>query len=223
MDNTVENAGNTADVDVTTTETETTATDTEVNPDGGTQTETNTGTQDTEQGASQDASTSGFDFDKLNLPEGVSASDEDKKGFSDLLQRFGVNEQEKAQAFADWVFETAQQAQKDEDERNENSKKEWENIKAGWKASLEGDADFGKNYDINMKRANDAIVRFGGKELQDWLKESDLSGHPALLKTFARIGKEIEDAKLLTGQAGKEISSRKYDRYGRPMIVYKDE
>lgn len=222
MDNTVEETGNTAVEPEVTDTVEQTATDTEVKPDGGTQTETNTGTQDTEQGAGQDVSTQGFDFEKIKMPDGVSVSAEDKERFSGLLNRFGFNDQEKAQAFTDWIFEEAKKAQDEMSGQEEASKKEWENIKAGWKSTLEGDADFGKDYDLNIKRANDAMVKFGGSELQTWLKDSDLAGHPALLKTFARIGKEIEDAKLLTGEAGKEMSSRKADRYGNPMFTYKE-
>lgn len=194
--------------------------------DSGAQTETNTSGKDTERGASQDSQNSDFDFEKIKFPEGVSVSDEDKTKFNNTLARIGIKDNNSAQAFADWLFETVAEASKESEAKRksdaEASKKEWDDIKSGWKSSLEGDADFGKDYELNIKRANDAITKFGGTELIEWLDASDLRGQPALVKTFARIGKEIEDARLLKGGSGVDVPKIKRDRYNQPMLEYKD-
>jgi hypothetical protein len=163
-----------------------------------------------------------LNFDTLKLPEGMSVSEEEKAQFMDLAKKVGIKDPEGLQGFADWVLETSKQSEAEQAQAEENAKKEWEQIKSGWKETLQKDADFGKEYDLNIKRANDAMVKFGGSELTDWLKSADLAEHPALLKTFARIGKEIEDAKILTGSSSVEVAKVKRDRYNNPMISYKE-
>ena len=197
--------------------------------DNGATTDNNAGQPAEQQGAEgADANqvVSVLDYNAIKLPDGVSVSDEDRAKFAESAEKFGFKNQEGLQNFVDWVFATAEegkaQMQKHNEERAAASQKEWEEIKSGWKVSLEKDADFGKDYDMNIKRANDAMSRFGGSELTNWLKEADLIEHPALVKAFARIGKEVEDAKLLKGEKGAETSKRPVDRYNQPMFVYNE-
>lgn len=206
------------------------ATEATINIDnnGGT-TDTNTEQTVEQQGAEETIVTqdvSELDFSSIKLPEGVSVSDEDRANFAETAKKFGFKNQEGLQNFVDWIYETAAQGQaqmqKHSEEQAAASQKEWEEIKSGWKVSLEKDADFGKDYDMNIKRANDAMSRFGGSELTNWLKEADLIEHPALIKAFARIGKEVEDAKLLKGEKSAETTKRPVDRYNQPMFVYND-
>lgn len=186
----------------------------------GVTTETNTSTEKVQQGAETESVT--LDFNKIKVPEGVSVSDEDRANFQELVGKFGFKDQEGLQNFVDWVFKEASDTEAQMAAQEEQSKKQWEEIKSGWQTSLQGDAEFGKDYDMNVKRANDVMTKFGGSELSQWLKDSDLMGQPALLKTFARIGKEIEDARLFKGQSGTEGVKVKRDRYNQPMLVYKD-
>lgn len=185
-------------------------------------TETNTETTENEQGVQETESTQTVDINAIKLPEGMSASDEDKKNVLATAERLGINTQEGLQGFVDWLAEAVEKNQTETATAEEQSKKEWETIKAGWKTSLESDADFGKDYDANMERANKAMQQFGGSELSQWLKDSDLAGHPALIKAFARVGKEIEDAKIVTGNRTSQSSMVQRDRYNQPMIKYKD-
>lgn len=197
--------------------------------DNGATTDNNTEQSAEQQGAGDvDATqvTDVLDFSAIKLPEGVSVSDEDRAKFQETASKFGFKNQEGLQNFVDWIYETAAegnaQMQKRNEEQAKASQKEWEEIKSGWKVSLEKDADFGKDYDMNIKRANDAMSKFGGSELTNWLKEADLIEHPALIKTFARIGKEVEDARLIKGDKGVEVSKRPVDRYNQPMFVYNE-
>lgn len=206
------------------------ATEATINVDNnGAATDTNTEQDVEQQGAEETPVTqdvSELDFSSIKLPEGVSVSDEDRANFAETAKKFGFKNQEGLQNFVDWIYETAAQGQaqmqKHSEEQAAASQKEWEEIKSGWKVSLEKDADFGKDYDMNIKRANDAMSRFGGSELTNWLKEADLIEHPALIKAFARIGKEVEDAKLLKGEKSAETTKRPVDRYNQPMFVYND-
>lgn len=213
--------GNTADVgDVGTTNTETV--NENIN-DNGTTTETNTEVNEGEQSAEQEVTTQALDYNAIKLPDGVSVSDEDRAKFIETVDKFGFKDQDSLQAFVDWMFAEAENNKALLAQQQADADKKWEDIKSSWKTSLESDADFGKDYDMNIKRANDVISKFGGSELATWLKESDLSGQPALLKTFARIGKEIEDARLIKGQSGIETNKVRRDRYNQPMLVYKED
>lgn len=202
---------------------ETTSVDVEEN---GVQTETNTETQEVDKGVDTNESAPVIDLSAIKLPAGMSVSDEDKNKFSAIVDKIGFKDQAALQAFVDWSIETAAEEntkrQKQAEADAEASKKEWEEIKSGWKTSLESDADFGKEFDLNMKRANDAIAKFGGSELVALLKDTDFTGHPVIVKTFARIGKEIEDARLLSGSKTVETQKRPVDRYNQPMLTYKD-
>lgn len=197
--------------------------------DNGAATDNNTEQSAEQQGAVDADATqmiSALDYSALKVPEGMSVSDEDRARFQETVDKFGFKNQEGLQNFVDWMFKTAEegqaQMQKQREEQAAASQKEWEEIKSGWKVSLEKDADFGKDYDMNIKRANDAMSKFGGSELTNWLKEADLIEHPALIKAFARIGKEVEDAKLIKGDKGVEVSKRPVDRYNQPMFVYNE-
>lgn len=213
--------GNTADVgDVGTTNTETV--NENIN-DNGTTTETNTEVNEGEQSAEQEVTTQALDYNAIKLPDGVSVSDEDRAKFIETVDKFGFKDQDSLQAFVDWMFAEAENNKALLAQQQADADKKWEDIKSSWKTSLESDADFGKDYDMNIKRANDVISKFGGSELATWLKESDLAGQPALLKTFARIGKEIEDARLIKGQSGIETNKVRRDRYNQPMLVYKED
>lgn len=187
--------------------------------DDGASTETTTVAED-QQGAETDTTT--LDFNNIKVPDGVSVTDEDKANFQELVNKFGFKDQNGLQNFVDWIFEEAKKNEESVKQEADKANKEWETIKAGWKTTLESDADFGKEYDLNIKRANDAMSKFGGSELIDWLKQSDLSGHPALVKTFARIGKEIEDARLFKGSVGVEKAKVQRDRYGNPKLTFNE-
>ena len=191
--------------------------------DNGATTETNTTANEGEQSAEQEVATQALDYTAIKLPEGVSVSDEDRAKFIETVDKFGFKDQDSLQAFVDWMFAEAENNKTLMAQQKADADKKWEDIKSSWKTSLESDADFGKDYDMNIKRANDVITKFGGSELATWLKESDLAGQPALLKTFARIGKEIEDARLIKGQSGIEKSKVLRDRYNQPMLVYKED
>ena len=222
-DDTVTQTGDKADVTEATGAEKTEAMDTQ---ESGNITENNTNEGEASQGDEQETSDLVYDLSKIKLPDGVAVSDEERAKFGELIKDFGFKDQEGLQHFVDWVFKTSADNQKvledQAKQQQEQSAKEWEEIKKGWETTLKGDADFGKEYDANIKRANDAIIKFGGSELSDWLKQTDFASNPVILKTFARIGKEIEDAKLVGGLQAKSGDRVQRDRYNQPMLKYKD-
>ena len=209
MDNTVEETGN-VDVEAPETKQEEVNTTDDVSNNGE--------TTDTK----EEVTISELDFKTLKLPDGISVSEADGAKLLADVKEFGITTQDGLQKFTDWVFRMSAENDAALAEQENKSKQEWEDIKSGWKESLQKDADFGKNYDANMKRASDAITKFGGSELNEWLDNSDLRDNPVIIKTFARIGKEFEDARLLSGSQSVDTPKVKRDRYNQPMLTFKD-
>ena len=80
-----------------------------------------------------------------------------------------------------------------EDEQFEQMNVEYlQNIQKEW-----GD-DFNKNSEL----ARRAFQNFASEELMDVMKETGLSNHPEMLKTFARIGQVLSEDNVLPGTRG---------------------
>jgi len=86
----------------------------------------------------------------------------------------------------------------------------WNDRVQGWRDSARTDKDFGgEHYDANVTTALTAVEKFGDAEFKALLKspsEQNPSGlaignHPALLRTFNRIGKALGDPSLLQGDS----------------------
>lgn len=54
--------------------------------------------------------------------------------------------------------------------------------------------EMGPNYDANLGRANRAVQQFGGQELIDYLAQSGLGRHPAMVKTFVNIANAMVES-----------------------------
>lgn len=52
---------------------------------------------------------------------------------------------------------------------------------------------FGPLYPQQIRRALDAVTRFGGEELRELLDVTGLGSHPVILKTFHQISKQISE------------------------------
>lgn len=80
-----------------------------------------------------------------------------------------------------------------------------------WKDQAYNDKEIGgskENFDTNVESARRAASRFGTDEFKAALDESGLGNHPEILRVFARIGRAMNEDKLIVahGQGGKELS-----------------
>lgn len=56
--------------------------------------------------------------------------------------------------------------------------------------------EYGQAFDERVKMAQDAVKKFGGDELAEYLNASGLGDHPSLVKAFAAVGKAMADDRL---------------------------
>lgn len=82
-----------------------------------------------------------------------------------------------------------------------SSAKEVENKRAANKLELQ--KEYGKDYDGNMKLAYQAVKKFGGQPILDWLDKSGLGDNPNIARLFVNIGKALgEDIASGSGDGG---------------------
>lgn len=82
--------------------------------------------------------------------------------------------------------------------------------------------EWGDSYDANAKMAADAVSRFGGDELKQFLNESRLGNNPVLVKMFHKIATAISEDALLTGNANHNPNERQMGIGGKPILKFKD-
>lgn len=143
--------------------------------------------------------------------EKYNLSDEQKQNSLALMKSFGMTKKEQAQKFVDFL-------EKYENNKVEADKKATEDMLNNWDAVLVNDKEFSKNYDANIEIANKALKQYGSEELEKWLDKTGFNRNPEIVKLFYRIGKDLEDAKVLAGNNAREVL--KHDRYGNATFNF---
>lgn len=134
-------------------------------------------------------STQASDF-TLKLPEGVKAEDGLFKAFVPLAKELGLKG-EQAQKLVDLVVSQGTEAQKAAQAAQEASRtQQFEK----WAEAAKADKEYGgADFDANLKTAQRALERFGGKGLVEVLESTGLGNHPDVLRAFYRAGKAIAE------------------------------
>lgn len=81
----------------------------------------------------------------------------------------------------------------------EAARENWTQQVEQWQTELREDPEFGKDFDANLKSAQKAVKDFGDPALLEALEETGMGNHPALVRTFAAIGKAISEDKIVMG------------------------
>lgn len=145
-------------------------------------------------------------LDKFSFSEDYGFNDEQKKQALDVMKSFGVQTKAQAQNVVDFLT-------KIDEQRAQAETKSKEEMLSRWDKALNDDLDFSKNYDANMVLAEKALKQYGGEDLTKWLVNTGFNRNPDIVKMFYRIGKDLEDAKVLTGSqsSGNKLQ---HDRFG---------
>lgn len=143
--------------------------------------------------------------------EGLDFSEEQKKASIELMKTFGVTNKEQADNLVNFM-------KRYEEARVSMDKQNTEDMLSNWDKVLDEDKDFSRDYDKNIALANNALKRYGTDELDKWLSETGFNRHPEIVKMFYRIGKDLEEAKVLTGSNAAE--KLKHDKYGNPLFNF---
>ncbi len=59
--------------------------------------------------------------------------------------------------------------------------------------------EWGADFDKNVELANRAFNTFGGADFVDAVSQHDLNNHPAVVRTFASIGRQMGEDDMITG------------------------
>lgn len=157
-------------------------------------------------------------YTDFTLPEGVTLSDDDLAGFSDLAKEAGMT-QEMAQKFIDMegkrmeaIGESFQKSVQDAFDKQQSD----------WLAELKNDPEYGgDNLDKNNGLAVKVINKFGNQGLKDVLDSSGMGNNPDLIKFIHRIGKAIAEDQLEGGDtnnggdSGKTLAEKLYPNQGK--------
>ena len=133
-----------------------------------------------------------------NKPEGFEGELDEAalESFEPLAKELGLT-QEQADKLVGIHAESLQKAHQQAAEQHSRQME-------AWTKELRNDPEFGgAAFDGNIKSAQKAVEQFGSEGLKEALEETGLGNHPALVRTFAMIGKAIsEDGFVSGGKSG---------------------
>ncbi|MEP3276840.1 MAG: hypothetical protein ABJN26_16055 [Stappiaceae bacterium] len=140
---------------------------------------------------------------EVTLPEGAELDQAALERFSPAFKELNLSN-EQVQKLADLRLEE-QQAQA----------QQWADTRQSWVKQGEKDVEIGGDkYRHSVATAQSAIGQFADAEVVQFLEDSGLGDHPAMLRMFHRIGAAMTDDSLVTarGGMGDERPSAKLNR-----------
>lgn len=140
---------------------------------------------------SKETSLNPKDYEGLRLPEGMEGHEETFESFKKLAAELKLPA-ETAKKLAEWEAAAASDGRKTADQNREQILEKW---------TEKTKEMFGPAYQKEIARALDAADRFGGPELRALLDATGLGSHPAVVKTFHEISKQISEDVSAGGRA----------------------
>lgn len=137
-----------------------------------------------------------YDFKNVQLPDGMELDKELTKEFSDAAKEMGLS-QAKADKFMGMGVKLTSKIQ----EKFETALKEaQENQIKSYKTMLNTDKEIGgANLKTTLAEANEAYEAFVSDEAAQVLAQTGLNNHPAIVKMFRDIGRQIKDDSIKGG------------------------
>lgn len=157
------------------------------------------------------------DMDNIKLPEGITVTDENKKEFLQDVESLGINSQEGAQKFIDWIFKKARSGEESLAKQQET---EIDGLEKKWVDEGKRDPVLGKEYDKNVSDAMDIASKVFSPRTLDFLKDTKFEKNPDFLKDMLRLYKERADAELISGKPINSKVSIRRDSQGNPMLTF---
>jgi len=129
----------------------------------------------------------------IKFKEGVSVDEQFATSFKQQAHAAGVLPKQ-AQALAEWFSDRIMANQVNQSEK----------IKQQFEANVNTlKKDWGNAYELNVNRANKAIMDLGGKEMVEYVNKSGMGSDPAFLKFLAKVGETVfTEHKFVDGQGG---------------------
>ena len=169
-----------------------------------------------EEGSDQNQNT-GFDVEKLTLPEGITVTGEQKEAFIKDAEALGITTQEGAQKFINWVLEKSKAFDAQLATQQEN---EIGNLEKQWDEEGKKDPVLGKDYDKNVSDAMQTAGEIFSPRTIEFLKDTRFEKNPDFLKDMLRLHKERADAELISGRSANDKPRIRRDSQGNPMLQF---
>jgi hypothetical protein len=150
----------------------------------------------------------------FTLPEGLTLDPKDVAGFHEVAKGLNLT-QEQAQALVDFQA-------KHELEKVKGVETFWAKQAADWAQAAKDHPEFGGDkFNESVKLANQAIDKFGSKELREDLGKYGFQNNPHLFVFLAKVAQSTKDDKLVTGGSPGESSKRAADVLFPSMVGLK--
>jgi len=141
-------------------------------------------------------------YEAFSMPEGVTLSEATSASLSEYAKSTGLT-QDHAQKVADLVSNGVQ-------EHDRKGMEQFKGLSAQWAEESKGDSEIGgADFQANLTVANKAMNQFADQDFKDLLNNSGAGNHPAVIRTFNRIGKMMGEANLHFGEGSSESSPDK--------------
>lgn len=132
---------------------------------------------------------------EFKAPEGVTLDPVAVEAFSPIAKDLKLTN-EQAQKLVD--LQVAQSARALADQHVA-----WKAVTDKWAAEARSDKDIGgAKFEENLGVASKAIDKFGTPELRKALSESGMGNHPAVVKFFVNVGRQLSEDTIASGNAG---------------------
>ncbi len=166
------------------------------------------GGQGADAGKGKAADAAAADYADFSLPEGQTLDAELITEFKTLAKSKSLS-QEDAQSVVNLGAKMAQKW-------DAAAQSRFETVRTEWKNQAKADKEIGgQSFDANLGVAKQAIEKFGGKALSDFLDKSGLGDHPEMVRAFFRVGKLItEDGHVGAGAPAGERKDTATVLYG---------
>ena len=160
----------------------------------------NTETIGTEALGAENSGTYDFQIEGMEIDQ--EALEEAKPIFDEL----GVTN-EQAKALSELYAKGLQKFQDNVDSETETQKQAQAQQ---WKDSITNDAEIGgKSFKENIQLANQVLDTFGSSEINEAFKDTSIGNNPSIVRLLVRIGKAMQNDKLITGQTNSHTDPAK--------------
>ncbi|WDY60388.1 hypothetical protein [Pseudomonas sp. PSKL.D1] len=155
-------------------------------------------------------------YEFTNLPEGYTLDEAAAGEWSETFKDLGLTQEQVDKLVAADAKRSAAQGQAYQSQIAEAHKQQV----GQWIGQLRADPEFGgAKFAENVGVAQQALAAYGSPELNQFLKETGLGSHPALIKAFHKAGLELGEGRLhrttTEVPAERSLADRMYPNYAK--------
>jgi hypothetical protein len=129
----------------------------------------------------------GYEFEKAELPDGMSYNEDFEKAFLDKAHTAGLNNKQVGDLYA-WWNSTSKEAHVHSQVESENTIQ---------RAEIELRADWGRQYDEKLAGVQRLVDKYADGADKQYLEESGIGNNPSMAKFLDRLAKDFGEGRHL--------------------------